>query len=296
MKRLALALLLASCAMAASGFDVTLPNEIPAYKDLNIVLNLEPGLKIDQARFYLLPERRDVPQYAIFKEKDGVWSTVIPSIYLRGDELMYYVQIRTAKGEIRRFPELGTRKARLLPDSTPPSLKVIYPDSGSLVRGQEQMIVCRIEDESEILTYEISYRGKPIAKSALLQNILSFFLTPSKEDSSETLVVVNLTDAFGNKAAEELSFALQQGAEPAFDAEAGYVASLDAEYNLAIGETANTTDLGAFFADLTHDVNLDYEFGAWTKLKAGPLRLQVSATLADEISVFDIPRPIPTPG
>ncbi|HEY9053426.1 MAG TPA: hypothetical protein VIO60_01265, partial [Rectinemataceae bacterium] len=52
-------------------------------------------------------------------------------------------------------------------------------------------------------------------------------------------------------------------------------------------------DLASFFSDITHKLSLDYELGGWTKLKAGPARLQLSASLADSISVLDIPRAYP---
>ena len=294
MKKLSLiAFLLCVSAMALFGYDVTIPNEVPSYKDLVVTLNVESGLKIGEARFYLLPERSDVPQYAKFTEKNGKWTTVIPFEYLRGEELIYYVQVKTAKGEVSRFPATGTRKARLVPDTFPPKFTLKSPETKTLLRGQEQMVVFQIVEDSEIKAYEVRYKGKALDKVMVYQDFLTFFITPANDKATEASVDLSVTDIYGNVAKETFTFALEKGAEPFFSAEADYTASLEADYSLTIGETANTTDLATFFGDMQHDVNLIYEIGGGTKLRAGPLKLELAGTLADDISVFDIPEAYP---
>lgn len=294
MKKLSIiALLLCATASALFGFDVAVPNEVPSYKDLTISLNLEAGLKIAEARFYLLPERKDVPQYAKFTQEKGKWSVVIPFEYLKGEELIYYVQIRTETGEVRRFPELGTRKSRLVADTIPPALELASPENKVLLSGQEQMVMFMIKDESEISSFSVLYKNKALVKAVLFQDTLTFFITPSRDKSGEATVEINLTDSFGNAAKEAITFALEKGAEPLFSTEADYVGSLEAEYSLTMGESANTLDFPTFLADMQHDVNLDYEIGGSAGVKAGPLRIKVSGLLADDISVFDIPDAYP---
>lgn len=294
MKKLSIiALLLCAAASALFGFDVAVPNEVPSYKDLTVSLNLEAGLKIAEARFYLLPERKDVPQYAKFTQEKGKWSVVIPFEYLKGEELIYYVQIRTETGEVRRFPELGTRKSRLVADTIPPALELASPENKVLLSGQEQMVMFMIKDESEISSFSVLYKNKALVKAVLFQDTLTFFITPSRDKSGEATVEINLTDSFGNAAKEAITFALEKGAEPIFSAEADYVGSLEAEYSLTMGESANTLDFPTFLADMQHDVNLDYEIGGSAGVKAGPLRIKVSGLLADDISVFDIPDAYP---
>ena len=294
MKKLSIiALLLCVSVAALFGFDVTVPNEVPSYKDLAVSLNVEAGLKITEARFYILPERKEVPQYAKFTEQNGKWSVLIPFEYLKGDELIYYVQIRTAKGEVRRVPELGTRKARLVADTIAPTLALTSPETKTLIAGREQMVVFTIKDESEIRSFSIIYKNRTLAKSAVFQDKLTFFMTPAAEKSGEASVEINVTDSFGNSTKEIVTFALEKGTEPFFSAEADYTGSLEAEYSLTMGESANTLDFSTFLADMQHDVTLDYEIGGSAGAKAGPLRIKLSALLADDISVFDIPTAYP---
>jgi hypothetical protein len=294
MKKLSIVVLML-CASAATlfGFDVTVPNEVPSYKDLTVSLNLEAGLKIAEARFYLLPERKDVPQYAKFKEDKGKWSVVIPFEYLKGEELIYYVQIRTDKGEVRRFPDLGTRKARLVADTVSPALVLSSPETKTLLTGQEQMVIFTVKDESEISSFSVLYKNKLLTKAAVFQDTLTFFISPTKEKSGEATVEINLADSFGNATKEVITFALEKGAEPFFSAEADHLGSLEAEYSLTMGESANTLDIPTFLADMQHDVTLDYEIGGSVGVKAGPLRIKLSGVLADDISVFDIPAAFP---
>lgn len=294
MKKLSIiALFLCASAAALFGFDVTVPNEVPSYKDLTVPLNLDAGLKITEARFYLLPERKDVPQFAKFTEEKGKWSVVIPFEYLKGEEVIYYVQIRTASGEVKRFPELGTRKARLVADTVAPALVLASPENKILLTGQEQLVMFTIKDESEISSFSILYKNKALTKAALFQDTLTFFITPAKEKSGEASVEINLTDSFGNSAKEIVTFALEKGKEPFFAAEADYSGSLEAEYSLTMGESANTLDIPTFLADMQHDVTLDYEIGGSAGVKAGPLRIKISGLLADDLSVFDIPTAYP---
>jgi len=289
MKKYCLALL-ALC-VATTGlfaFDVSVPNEVPAYKDLEVILMMEEGTAAAQARFYFLKDGNGEPLYAEFTQTNGVWSTVVPSSYLRGEELVYYTQVQTTKGKFFRSPATGYDKARLLPDTTPPSLKLMSPETSLLAKGKEQLVVFQIVDESGIADFEIAYNETPLEDGAIYKDMLAFLVTPPRNKDTKATVDITLVDNFNNKHREQFVFQVGKVREPFFSATADASASLDAEYTLEMGKTANTTDPGEVLADLQHDVTLDFSIGGETRLKAGPLALDLGLELADNISVFDL--------
>ncbi|HWR13105.1 MAG TPA: hypothetical protein VN445_14875 [Rectinemataceae bacterium] len=284
------------CLAVASlfGFEISVPNEIPDYKNLEVRLTTDAGAGLAQARFYFLEKGEEIPLYAEFTEKDGVWSTLIPFKYLRGEEFSFYTQVQTKQGKFLRSPASGYQKARLLHDITPPSAKLKTPEEAVLAKGKEQLVVFDIKEDSEIADFEILYDDEPLSEAAVYQNTLYFLVTPSKaQKDKKATVIVSMVDLYNNKSRETFVFALGKEAEPFFSAEAKGAASLDVEYTLAMGESANTTDLGVFFADVQHDVTLDYSLGGETKLKGGPFALELGLELSDTISVFDIPEAYP---
>jgi hypothetical protein len=259
---------------------------VPSYKDLDIVLTLDKGMELAQARFYFLVEGNDKPLYAEFKfkEENGVWGTKIPYKYLTGEELNYFVLVQTTQKQFLRKPDFGNSKARLIKDTTPPKLQLKSPEKNELVKGKEQLVVFQIAEESAVDDFEVTYDGVPLLKAAVFKNMLYMLVTPPN-DKEEASIVVSMVDKFNNKGREELTFALVKDRPPFFSAETGHTASANLEYTLAMGDTANTTDLGTFFSDMEHDLNLDFELGGTAKLRAGPLGLELGLTLADDISL-----------
>ncbi|MFZ2782239.1 MAG: hypothetical protein WAZ31_09385 [Rectinemataceae bacterium] len=290
MKKLILALLLCcSAAVAVYGFEVSVPNEVPGYKDLVVTLALEPGEAVVQARFYFLQEGNAEPFYAEFAEKDGAWTAVVPYDYLRGEELVYFTQVQTDQGKYVRNPVEGTYKARLIQDVSPPVLSMRLPDKKALVKGKEQLVIFEIADESGLADFEVLYNGKPLAEAIVNRNLLSLLVKPANDRNKTATVDISMVDLFGNKATQQFSFSLNREVGPFFSAQTDYTASLDAEYSMKAGETSNTTDLGAFFSDMQHDLTLDFTLGGETTLKAGPLALRLALELGDSISVQDLP-------
>ena len=273
-------------AVTVFGFDVSVPNEVPSYKDLDIVLTLDKGMELAQARFYFLVEGNDKPLYAEFKfkEENGVWGTKIPYKYLTGEELNYFVLVQTTQKQFLRKPDFGNSKARLLKDTTPPKLQLKSPEKNELVKGKEQLVVFQIAEESAVDDFEVTYDGVPLLKAAVFKNMLYLLVSPPN-DKDKAFIVISMVDKFNNKGREELSFALVKERPPFFSAETDYTAGANLEYTLAMGETANTTALGTFFSDMEHDLNLDFEVGGSAKLRAGPIGLELGLTLADDISL-----------
>jgi hypothetical protein len=282
-------LLLCIASTALFGFELSVPNEISAYQDLVVTLSPDPGMNIAEARFYFLQEGKTEPVYAQFELKNGAWTTVISYKHLKGEELNYYVQVLTSEGTYPRVPETGYRKARLVGDTKAPSLVLLKPGKPILEKGKEQLVVFQVVEDSEVEDYEILYNNKPITDAILSQNKLAFLITPSSDrKDKEAVFIISMVDYFNNKSRKEYVFSLGKAKAPFFGATADYKASLDAEYVLGMGETTNTTNLGAFFSDMTHDVNLKYELSGETKLKAGPLALELALGLGDDISAFDL--------
>ncbi|MCX7027277.1 MAG: hypothetical protein NT061_07335 [Spirochaetes bacterium] len=295
MKKPIIALVLFSWVAAGLfGLDISVPNEILSYKDLDLSLTIEEGVSIAQARFYFLQEGGEQPLYALFAEKEGAWSVHIPFTYLRkGKELSYYVLAQTTKGVFLRVPETGYFKSRLVSDVVSPSLKLLSPENKHLQKRKEQLVVFEVTDDSAIDDFEILYDGKFITKAAMIQNKLAFLITPVDDRRTEAVVTVSVVDMFNNKRKEDVSFSLAKETGPFFSAKATYKIDFTLENTLDIGKSANTTNLGTFFSDLADDLNLKYDVGGETSLKAGPLALDLGLGLGDDISVFDIPAAYP---
>jgi len=271
------------------GFDVSVPNEVPGYQDLHIILTPDEAQgAIDQARFYVLQSGTQEPVYAQFTETDGIWSTIVPFEYLRGEELSYYAQIQTMDGRFHRKPLTGYNKARLIQDVTPPTLQLLSPEKPALLRGKEQLVVFEIIDQSGIADFEILYNGEALVRAGVFENFLSFIVTPTDGKETKASVEVSMVDYFDNRTEEKFTFTIQNEKLPFFEADADYSVGLSVNYTLEMGETANTTDIGTLFTDMTHAVKLDYELSGKTTLKAGPLELELFGKLGDSISVFDL--------
>ena len=287
MKKTILAVMVAFCATAMlSGIDISVPSEISAFKDLEIGLGLRPGEGIQDARFYFIQQGTGELLYSSFKEKEGKWVAVVPFQYLKGEELVYYTQVRTDKGKLMRYPSSGRFKARLLQDVTPPAIRLKSPEKPVLEKGKEQLVVFDIIDESGIAEFSILYNNQPLKKAAVYKGTLSFLVSPPVDKNPRALISVSMTDYFGNKAKQDFTFTLVNPKLPPFMAKGGYTAKASVEYTIDAGESANSTVLETIIGDLHHDVVLNYELGGWTKLKAGPVGFDAGLTLADEISIF----------
>jgi hypothetical protein len=218
-----LALLLCCIATAAVfGFEVSVPNEVPGYKDLVVTLTMESGVKAAQARFYFLQEGNTEPFYAEFAEKDGAWTAVVPYTYLRGEEFVYFTQVQTDQGKYVRNPLEGSSKSRLIQDVTPPSLALRTPDKNALVKGKEQLVIFEVTDESGLDDFEIMYDGAALAEAMVNGNMLSLLVKPANNKNKTATVEISMVDLFGNKAAQKFTFSLNREVGPFFSATTDY--------------------------------------------------------------------------
>ena len=281
---LTLAIIIAG-SVSLFGFDIVVPDEIPDYQNLEVslVMNDDEGV-IDEARFYLVKGEDEEPVYAKFIQKDGVWSATIPYTYLTGEELRYFAQIRTADQRILKNPETGEKRTVPIKDEKAPLLTLLVLEKMELVGGVEQFVSFQIEDESVIKDFTVLYKGEPINKAAVFEGTLSFMITPD-EGSKEASIDITLTDRSDNILNETFVFAVAKKREPFFAASSDYTAGIDIEYAMNFGDTVNTVDLGEIFSDFAHELTASYELSGETELKAGPIKLNVSAGLVDSMYV-----------
>ncbi len=288
MKRYSIAMLAFFVILSgALAYDVSVPNEVPDYKHLEVRMILAEGEAVEQARFYFKQEGKEELLYAPFELKEGVWSAIVSYEYLKGEELSYYLQVQTPQGKFFRNPGSGWRKARLLHDTSPPGLALMSPEGFKLAIGKEQLVVFKVEDESDITDFEISQNGDPVLQAAYYQGLLAFAITPGANRKNKAEVTIGIVDRYNNKMRETYSFDLVREKGPAFSAKADYVADLGVKYEMGFGETTTTSSLAPFFADFTHDLSADYELGGEASLKAGPVKLDAGLTLSDELSLFE---------
>ncbi len=268
-------------------YDVSVPNEVPDYKHLEVRLVLAEGEAVEQARFYFKQEGKEELLYAPFELKEGVWSAIVSYEYLKGEELSYYLQVQTPQGKFFRNPTAGWRKARLLHDASPPGLNLMSPEGFKLAIGKEQLVVFKVEDESDITDFEIFQNDEPVLQAAYYQGLLAFAITPAASRKNKAEVTIAIVDRYNNKVRETYSFDLVRERGPAFSARADYVADLDVKYEMGFGKTTTTAALAPFFADFTHDLSTDYELGGEASLKAGPVKLDAGLSFADDLSLFE---------
>ena len=290
MKRLIVIVIVVSIATSLlSAYEVNVPNEVPDYKDLQLILTIgEQDRPVEQARFYLLQEGSDTPVFSEFTLADDVWSTTISFVHLNGEELSYYVQIQDIDGKFHRLPEKDMLKARMLHDTSAPTLEMLSPEKPVLQKGKEQLVVFRIVEDSSVSDFSIQYNGVPIQKAAVYQDFLTFLINPEESVGESAVIDISLVDVSENKAEQSISFEIKKESGPFFSATADYVAEMGVEYTLDMGKSANTTNVGTMFGDLDHKVILNVKLGGETTVKAGPVALELSAGLGDSVSVFDI--------
>jgi hypothetical protein len=289
-KRITLAILLCSFSIVALlGVEVVVPNEIPGYENLELVLiDEDPAHPVEKARLYFLFEQEEEPLYVEFAKIAKQWTAIIPHAYLKGEEFVYFTEIQTKGGPIVRTPGFGEKKARLIHDVTPPSLLLDSPRDGVLEMGKEQLVVFRVDDESGISEFNLKYNDSSMAKAAVVDNLLTLMVTPEEGEEKQARVIVTMADPYGNTAEQVFEFTMKPKTTPFFSAKAEVSASLGTEYKMTLGETANTVDLATFFADMEHAVDINFNASASTTLAAGPLALDLSLELADSISAFDL--------
>jgi hypothetical protein len=276
--------------LASSAFclDLSIPDEVPGYKDLELSLQPGPGESISQARFYFLQEKSAKPLYADFELREGVWTATIPFKYLAGEELEYYLQVRSAQGRVSRFPESGVSKARLIQDQSPPSLFLEKPAGFLLEKGKEQEVRFRISDESIISDFKVRYDGVAVEESVIYMDRLYMILDPPADSSTNAVLTVTVIDYFGNRTEKDFTFLLEREKAPRFAIENELSAKAKLTYGLALGESAATTDIKTLFSDATHDPTLEYEVRGRIQPDAGPLSLDLGVLLSDSVSLFEI--------
>lgn len=289
-KLLGIALLLSCIGLAPLlGAEIAVPNEIPGYENLELYLfDEDPSNPVEKARLYFLLAEEEEPLYVEFAEIEGEWSAIIPHAYLKGEEFVYFTEIQTSGGQIARRPGLGESKSRLIQDKTAPSLLLDSPKDSLLTKGKEQLIVFIVEDESGIATFSLKYNDIPMPKAAVIDNLLTFLVTPEGGQEDQAKVVVTMADAYGNQAEQVFEFKMKVKSTSFFSAKTDLSASLGTEYSMTLGESGNTVDLPTFFADREHAVEISHDVAASTILTAGPIELTLSLKLADKISAFDL--------
>ena len=272
------------------GFSITVPNEIPSYVSLEPVLEVAEGdEEIEEARFYVMIEGEEVPSYARFTETEGVWSAFVPYTVFSDDKLEYFTEIRTVNKTIVRIPAEGLNSAVLLADMDPPVLTLANLDTPELGLGTEQLVVFWLEEESGILDFEVNYNGEPIARAGVFDNYLSFLVTPDEDSKeAEATVEITITDIYNNTEHKEVEFTLIKSRPPFFSASADYTAGLDIVYTVSFGETQNSLVLTDLFNDITQELMLSLDLGAETKLGAGPLVLELSLGISDELAITEV--------
>lgn len=289
-KRITIAIILFSISIVSlPAVEVVVPNEIPGYQNLELVLSDEnPAQPVVKARLYFLFEQEEEPLYVEFAKIDKQWTAIIPHAYLKGEEFVYFSEIQTKNGPIVRNPDFGEKKARLIQDITPPSLLLDSPRDGVLEMGKEQLVVFRVDDESGISEFNLKYNDTSMAKAAVVDNLLTLMVTPEEGEEKQARLIVTMADPYGNTAEQVFDFTMKPKTTPFFSAKADVSASLGTEYKMTLGETANTVDPATFFADMEHAVDISHKVTASTTLSAGPLELDLSLELADTISAFDL--------
>lgn len=273
---------------AAYGFELSITDEVPGYEDLEVTLQPDAGESISQARFYFLQEKGAKLLYADFELREGAWIATIPFKYLAGEELEYYLQVRSAQGKVSRFPESGVSKARLIRDQSPPSLFLEKPAGFFLEKGKEQEVRFRISDESIISDFKVRYDGTAVDESVIYLDRLYMILNPPGDSSKKAVLTVTVIDYFGNRTEKDFTFLLEREEGPRFSIENELSAKAKLVYGLALGESAATTGIETLFSDAAHDPKLEYEVRGRTQPDAGPLSIDLGVLLADSVSLFEI--------
>ncbi|NQT58162.1 MAG: hypothetical protein HQ557_04180 [Bacteroidetes bacterium] len=272
------------------GFSLTVPNKVPGYVSLKPILEIAEGdEEIEEARFYVMIKGEEVPSYARFTETEGVWSSFVPYTVFSDDTLEYFTEIRTVDKTIIRIPAEGINSAVLLADMNPPVLTLANLDTPELGRGTEQLVVFWLEEESGILDFEVNYNGEPIARAGVFENYLSFLVTPDEDSTEkEASVEITITDIYNNTEHKEVEFTLITARVPFFSASAGYTAGLDIVYTVSFGENQNSLVFTDLFNDITQELMLSLDLGAETQLGAGPLVLELSLGISDELAITEV--------
>jgi len=282
-------ILLISMIISSSLFalEVDIPTEIPAYRNLMVkLIPTQSEGTISEARFFFYQAGVREPLYSEFMPERDEWIAKVPYTYLTGEELTYFSVMKNTEGTVYRTPQIGTEKVRLIQDITPPTLKLVSPTTFDLVAEEQQLVVFEIEDESALSSFSITIDGQEAIHSGAFGQYLSFLVKPTGQE--ESVVSVSMKDRYENTSTEEYRFKIGARKAPVFVADASYQSSIELEYILGLGESEKTLDVPTVFADQNHQLNVSYELGGDTYLKAGPISLQVAASLSDSISVEEI--------
>ncbi|MBI9094127.1 MAG: hypothetical protein JEY71_04500 [Sphaerochaeta sp.] len=264
-----------------------IPNEVPAYQNLSVILTPSPSEgTVKEARFFFYQEGKREPLYSEFAEEKGVWIAKVPYTYLTDEELVYFAVMQNMDGKIFRSPQMGEQKARLIKDTNPPKLELLSPASFALVKGKEQLIVFKILDESALSDFTITLDGQQALRSGVFGQYLSLLVGPS--DKKESVVQISMKDRYGNSTTEEYTFTISAEKAPSFVADANYQTNLELAYVLGMGKSANTTNIESVLSDLDHALDVSFELGGDAYLKAGPVALELQASLKDSLSAFEI--------
>ena len=263
------------------GYTIGLPEEAPVNKSLDVLLMQEDGdAAVESARFYLMQEGAD-PLFLDLEQTDGTWSGTIPGIYITGEALQYFTEVKGTDGYIRRIPDKGSAMLPLTADTAPPELTLLAPEELILQIGQPQVIMLTAEGEASLTVNEFSINGQPIEGVVSFGPFIQGIYTPQTNETAT--LSLSVADASGNESSEELSFQVigkQRG--PFFKAEGDYYADAEITYEVTGSEASLTMPaMDDLFAGLTHEVEVDFGLGASGMVGAGPIELAVSVDLGD---------------
>jgi hypothetical protein len=272
--------------------EVNVPNEVPAYENLEVILTPKASEgTIREARFFFYQKGRRDPLYSEFVQERDSWVARIPYTYLIEEELSYFTVMQNTDGTYFRDPQIGTRKARLIQDTTPPRLSLLSPSAFSLVPQKEQLVVFAVEDESALTSFSITMDGQPITRSGVFGQYLSFLINPGTVQ--EAVITIEMSDRYENASTETFTFAVTSEKAPFFIADASYRAGIELEYILGMGKSNSTADIKTVLTDLDHQNRLSFELGGNALLKVGPVAVEALALLKDSLPIMEITEAYP---
>jgi hypothetical protein len=280
-RQLILAIVFTLLASLLFGYDLQLPEPAPAYKDLPISLDAEPGdPEVSGARFYLIEEGEDEPLFLELEPSGESWSALLPAEYVKGTELSYFAEVRSSDGIVHRIPDSGSLILGLEQDTTPPELRLILPDDGMMTVSLPQVFIIEAAGDEILEIRQILLNNQDVSDVQTFGSYIKGVYTPQTND--DVTLALTVADAAGNTAEQVFSFSVQgEPKPPFFDFGGDYYGSAEITYAVS-GDQEGLTLPGSLFTDLEHEINLAFALGGEGMVKAGPLSVTGTLELADD--------------
>ncbi|MGM0432433.1 MAG: hypothetical protein ACQEQU_06955 [Spirochaetota bacterium] len=261
-------------------FELKLPETIPAYVDLEISLDSQPGdPEVETARFYFRPSQDDDLLFLNLEPQNGSYTGTLPGTYVTGPDLEYFVEVLRTDGVVQAVPSSGTYTAAVEPDTTPPEVNLILPEDKTFTVSQPQVLIIEVRGETTLDLGEVLVNGEPLEQVELLGNLIKGIYTPA--DNQDVTVQVTVSDASGNTTQEQYSLAVVgKPKKPLFTADGSYYAGAEVGYTIS-SEQEGLSFPGELFEGFSQEIELDFGVGAEGQVRAGPLAISGSLDLAD---------------